>query len=341
MKEGRHIACIDLTGTILNHRHEKRPVPLMPELVDSMRDAGWKVIILTRWRESDARQLLQKAGLDWDVDIRGTNRKGKALREIGKETPDLQRLLFLDDKPKNLRAAVEACGHDERVRIMGFLGSRKYCVELSDCCVEMGIELALSAPDLAETIGISIGDRWRSADYRAGDWASAIPGLDHPFSAIAGETVFFDHRRPFERLRSMSDEWYTLAAPQLGWITCNECLWKGVVEVAVGAAGMNRESVLGDAYDHAEYTESLRRADESARKALEHTFRWSINQVLEGMECIGLAAELCRPEGRSMECDRLEKCLDRLSTIYPDADWPASVWRRLGTPATSPESSEV
>lgn len=193
----------------------------------------------------------------------------------------------------------------------------------------MGIELALSAPDLAETLEVRLPDHGEAPDLGPAELASLLPGLDHPCSAIAGETRLFDHRWPLSELRRSCDDWWRHAWPQLGWITCNECLWKALVGSVLASAGADRKEVLGDAYKHHEYTEALTAVAEKTKRQLAGGFEDALRAIVDGLADVGIEAQRCRPIGRPMEPDRVEVCIERLEEVYGPRDWIEAAGSRL------------
>jgi hypothetical protein len=67
---------------------------------------------------------------------------------------DVREVVFIDDKPANVRAVAEL--KDSRLRVIGFLGSGKYANEAGETCREIGVAFAATARDLAEQLGVSI-----------------------------------------------------------------------------------------------------------------------------------------------------------------------------------------
>ena len=231
------------------------------------------------------------------------------LREEIRKTPGAT-CLFLDDKPANLDSVKRECG--DMVRTVGCVGSRKYCPQLSEWCFRNGVELALSVPDLFEGLAISCavsgGLVGATSHLSEDDIALLIPGLDHPLSAIAGETSHFDHRavlvhllgdRPIEDFQRL---WANIA-----WITCRECLFKAVVETVILFLRLDRKNVLKTAYKHHEYMDAL---GDFATCHPEIDFKSPFSQAFdsanEGISQIGVHAEKCRIFGRWVDVDRLK-----------------------------------
>jgi hypothetical protein len=118
-------------------------------------EQGWDAVAVSRHSEEDIMSMLTSVGLEERTAIRSSagSTKGEVVRQ---EVADrrAQKAVFVDDKPDNLGGALEAAGDD--VRVLGFLGSRKYTPELSTWCRNNRVELALSAVDLAEALSVPL-----------------------------------------------------------------------------------------------------------------------------------------------------------------------------------------
>lgn len=327
------VGCFDLSGTILDHKGMQRPVPLMPQLIEQMQEDGWECLIVTRWSEDFARECLDAGGLDLGMEVISASDKGRAVRSLLDRRGKTDTLIHVDDRPDNLRN-VQAVD-DGRVRPIGFLGTGKFRQasrkeqKLPAECARMGIELALSAPDLAEALEVHLPDHGDAPDLAPAELASLLPGLDHPCSAIAGETRFFDHRWPLSELRRSCDDWWRHAWPQVGWIACNECLWKALVGSVLASTGADRKDILGNAYKHHEYTEALTQADEPTKEQLTGGFQYALRAIVDGLADVGIEAQRCRPIGRPMEPNRVEVSIERLEEVYGPRDWIEGARLRL------------
>lgn len=318
----RH-AYFDVQGTIVHHL-KQRPVPLMDDLLRAMIAQGWRTTILTSYRTAECNQVLASAGISLPAGTRILSSSGGDKGEVlltDLRGQDGDEVVFLDDKPGNLRSVKNAC--QDRVRVIGFVGSRKYVPALSQWCASSRVELALSAVDLCEglQVGLDYSDPSDFEKLTEGDLASLIPGLDHPMSATAGETADFDHRRillmlfEYRKLKNFEELWSNLA-----WITCNQCLWKALVESVVLAKSLCRQDVLGDAYNDYEYTAALksyivRQSVVDLRPTFENAMHWM--QV--GIANLGAGAELCRIANRPIETDRLQTISLRIRECFGEA----------------------
>jgi hypothetical protein len=315
----RH-AYIDVKGTLVHHQ-QLRPVPLMDDLLQAMSDQGWLITILSSYPSTQCAQLLDMAGISLPQGTRVLSSSGCDKGEVlfaDLNKFDADEIIFLDDKPRNLHAVKTACR--DHVRVIGFVGSRKYVPGLSQWCANSQIELALSSVDLCEGLGVSL-NQLRPSDFEKlseSDLISLMPGLDHPRSATAGETAQFDHRRIFstlfeyKKLKNFEEFW-----SNLGWITCNECLWKTLVESVLLAKSLRREDVLGSAYKDYEYTTEL---ESYARKNpavdLKSTFENAMHWMQTGIRNLGIGAEVCRIANRPMEADRLQTIEQRIQECF-------------------------
>ncbi|MFW6106725.1 MAG: hypothetical protein ACOC8H_01045 [bacterium] len=305
-------AWFDLSGTIVRH-DAARPVPLMPELLASMLDRDWNVRIVTRFTEADARSRLVEAGVDLDVPITSTFDRAADAAAFVEQLPDGESLVIIDNKPVNLKSVREL--DDDRIRPLGFVGSRQYGTALAAECAKLGVELALSTPDLIETLHVPVDDWWQGARYTPEELAAMIPGLDHPFSPVAGETLCFDQRRPLDLLKTAGPDWWRFVWCEMGWITCGDCLFKGLIEIAVGIQRADRDTILPGAGTADEYVEAFRDCEPETRRQIVQNARTALSRLREGLFVIGLEAEQCRPHGRSIELDRIDRARQRLQHV--------------------------
>jgi hypothetical protein len=156
MDPGLRIACLDLAGTIVDHERHGA-VRFMPELLRALCDAGWQLKIITRWGRTQAERLLipvcRTSGLPApEIEILSGPDKERTIRNL--LGSDVREVVFIDDKPANVRAVAEL--KDSRLRVIGFLGSGKYANEAGETCREIGVAFAATARDLAEQLGVSI-----------------------------------------------------------------------------------------------------------------------------------------------------------------------------------------
>lgn len=318
-------AFFDLSGTVLKYA-TNRPIPLMPEIMKAMDRAGWKIAIVSNYLADDCKALLENTKLTFKPKILSSAyaSKGEILKkELQRKQSD--QIIFVDDKPSNLASVMKHCG--DKVRIIGFVGSGKYVPQLSDWCAEHKIELALSPSDLCEGLPVSLeaydilnADRVK---YSEKDLVSLIPGLDHPMSSTTGETRHFDHRAVFSALfngkRAESLKDYKRFWRAIAWITCNECQWKALVQSACAYAELPVEGVIGDAYKHYEYTDTLKKyVAAHPCNRLRRTFEVAMGEMKTGINEIGVTAESCRigKSNRRFERDRIQKNEMRIADCF-------------------------
>lgn len=312
-------AYFDLSGTILKH-NQPEPIALMPDLLKAMRLQDWDLSILSDYPEAACKSLLAAAGISNAPRVLSSSSspKGEVLQQ-DMRTRGIESSVLVDDKPANLESVPRSERH--RVRRIGFVGSRKYSPELSTWCARNGVELALSPVDLLEGLQVHVPLPPLDDFSRPGspdDLLSLIPGLDHPASALAGETAWFDHRYPLAAiLRDPSFAQYEKLWLNLGWITCNECLWKTLVESVLRSENISPADVLGNVYKHHEYTAALKSLV-GRRKApgLKHAFHRAINWMMRGIREIGLDAETCRTAHRPMDRHRIDLIRQRMDVCF-------------------------
>ena len=352
------IACFDLSGTLVHHDNRTRPIPFMPALARTMQDEGWQLYIVTSWSLRSARNIMEKSGLTLDCEIRPAVNKAPAVRQILSESPEADRIVFIDDKPGHVKDVGEL--DDDRIRSLGFIGSRKYCPNLAKECADAGLELVLSAADLAPTLMVDISDVKPDRQLTAEEWASLVPGLDHPFTVpgrLWGEE-YFECDLPFEKLQEESDRWWEQVWPQMGWITCRKCLFKTLIETVCAAAGKNMQPIWGKPDQIREYLPRWRHLKPEHKADLEPHFESALSELVRGIRDIGARANQCRPRRgyewdmprdfpaehkeewfdrakREFDPDRLEWCFDLLENAYQDSDWFCTIRQKLQNEAVS------
>lgn len=311
-------AYFDLSGTILKYG-DNRMNPLMGDLLRSMSRHGWDLAVVSKYPPAECRRLLRQASVSVQPRILSArdSEKGGVLLEDIQTSPGQG--VFVDDKPANLESVLRACGR--RVRLIGFVGSRRYVPELSIWCRDNRVQLALSAVNLIEGLHVHVDARKaiRRPDDKLSEaeLAALVPGLGHPESAIQGETRFFDHRailcELLERKRTTD---YSRLWSNLGWIGCNECLWKALVRSVLLSMDLDLRAVLGQAYKAAAYTKALKRYTKGRScAALRKAFDAALKCMRRGIREIGEAAQECRIAGCNIEPDRLDRVQERIDRV--------------------------
>lgn len=256
----------DLSGTLIHHV-TRRPIPYMADVLRACARSS-DVYVLSRWSPDSSRVFLMAAF----GDEAGEFLHGRADRILYSKNKGLvtsavvaekgyERCFCIDDRPDNLRSYLDI--RSEAVVPIGFLGSCKYAGEgpdrLAGFCMRNSIPLALSAIDLVEVIchltnhGFGV-DLKSPFEIGLDDAIMAIRGLNHPCSALAGETFAVDHRPPMSRLHAMFFEreegldlkvferfWRSLA-----WLRCDECICKAASWSVIAAAGLHLREDLPD-----------------------------------------------------------------------------------------------
>ena len=311
------IACFDLRGTIVDHKDETRQVPLMDELMSGLQRKVWKLFVLSSYSKTDATSTISGAGIKTELNIIssvGKKDKGEVLSRLMEEER-ANEAIFIDDKPANLASVHNL--QDNRIRVIGFIGSMKYVrgddgsPGISTWCFRNKVELALSAVDLCETLNVPISYK-RVLDMSADELTALLPGLDHPMSATEGETTNFDHRAVFVALRNKGFKGSDSIFKRLGWITCRECLLKTLVEMVVVLNGLKMEQIIGKTYKYDEYVEALKK--NCPQLARNNILQHALKCIEEGIEEIGRDAERCRPKGRDINLDRVAWVTEMLSS---------------------------
>lgn len=239
------VVCFDVTGTLIDHKTQV-PIPLMPKLLHSLQHEGWQLQALTSWGPAEARilagKMSQAAGLrDADIKVVSSPDKAAWIKQLLR-TDDVELVCFVDDKPEHLENVKQI--DDARLRVIGFLGSRKYAPLAGERCLTQGMEYSLTAVDLATRFFVSLSHEFDDLkDLTIVELINLIPGLEHPCSATAGENWVFDHRMVpkelFERWKEWSDDAAMIRQcwKNLAWIKCDECMWKfigGLIRAQIG-----------------------------------------------------------------------------------------------------------
>jgi predicted HAD superfamily phosphohydrolase YqeG len=315
------LAIFDLSGTLLQYGKPKA-IPLMPDLLSALDSQGWKIAIVSRFPLSQCKALLVEANVDSPVTVLSSagSTKGMVVARALQDT-QYDEIVFVDDNPENLASVRQEC--QQAVRVIGFVGSRRYTPQLSRWCKHREFELALSPVDLIEGLRVHVdagaaifnsSDKWQESEVVA-----LVPGLDDPLS-FNGETAYFDHRAILAELmdnRRLQD--YESLWRNIVWISCNQCLWKVLVRTVLRSMSIDADHVLGAAYKHFEYTDALKKfARSNAAMPLRSGFDHAIVAMKEGIEAIGIEAETCRMIGLPpMEPDRIDAAERRVREALP------------------------
>lgn len=320
------VACFDVSGTLVHHV-TREPIPLMPMLLHSAWQHGWYLKATTTWGKSAAKEFLTSVCGTGQIpacaiEIVSSYDKTEYITRLLSEDPET-RVFFVDDKPEHIEAARQI--RDERLRVIGFLGTRKYAPVAGERCSALGIEYALTAIDLAERLQIPLPVgvmELHELRLPAEQVIDLIPGLHHPGSSLAGETGIADHRMVFAELSKRREEWVgckTLVNRfwrNLAGVKCDECMWKLMVHLALLQAGVDSKDVLGKANKAHEYTSALQSAPTDVRHQLHGCLRKGLDQMAAGMEEIGgkVAGQECDdyPDARS----RIERNRLRVSEAF-------------------------
>ncbi|MCL6559968.1 MAG: hypothetical protein K6U74_14475 [Firmicutes bacterium] len=150
MNKGRPLAaCFDFSGVIVDHRN-KRPIPGMEELIKDLYARGWLLAVVSRFDEKTVAEHLGQGLRGCFKRVYSARDRGKLdyVQEFAREcgVSDLSRMIFIDDKPKNLREVAAS-----PVSVIGFLGSGKY--DTGAACKEIGVPFARTVAELRDLLG--------------------------------------------------------------------------------------------------------------------------------------------------------------------------------------------
>ncbi len=317
MNTRRRVACFDLEGTLLEHEGLRRPVPLMPALLEGLASKGWALEVWTRTTVSYARQRLEEAGVELPGQLQQVESKREALQQV-LATEGVDDVLYVDDNPRTLEDIAQS--GDQRLRVIGVVGSGKYCPDLSIRCAQFSLQVALSAPDLAAILGVPLAVPEGEVGFTAQQWASLLRGLDDPLAGGALAETGFAQDWPLRGLRA-AGQWWSAAWPQIGWLTTAEGVWKLLVESVQDAAELGEEALEVSGREGGDITGWLRHLPGAQKVHLESFFAGALESLIQGIALIGAEAELCRHQGRALQRDRVETAFDHLETLYGKKAW--------------------
>ena len=145
-----------IRGTLIHHETGEQ-IRGMDHLLCDLSSSGWRIVIVTSYSDSDARQLLSDFRSPIHSVISTSNGQikysaiTKSFDKVVDEVGGLVRLVYFDDNLENLAPIVEATV--DRPQPIGFAGSGKYEPALRQFCRERGIGYAASADELRHAIG--------------------------------------------------------------------------------------------------------------------------------------------------------------------------------------------
>ena len=235
------VACFDITGTLIHHK-TGRLVPLMPQLLRRLHEAGWRVTITTRHGKGEAEKVLPKVYRAAEISdssitvAAGVADKAAYVRRLVAD--GVTDLVFVDDNPKHIVAVQKAAQNlGDRLRtsvvhVFGFLGSRNYAPEAYSRSISAGARYALTAIDLAEQL-----ESWSSfksllPTLTLDEIIELIPGLQHPMSATGGESQSIP-ASIFEHANELTADRFDRIWGNVGLVQCDRCMLYLMVRLAM------------------------------------------------------------------------------------------------------------
>ena len=309
-------AFFDLSGTIIHHK-TGRPLPLMEEILRYHRENGWMVVIASSYPQADATALLLAARIQPPSVILSSsksNPKGEVIKRYLDQHDSKEESFFVDDKPGNLDSVKKICG--DRVRVIGFVGSRKYTDKkhneqpIAQWCAKNKTELALSAADLCESLTGS-GGLDNAIDERLLYWGETeimnlLPGSSH---SVHRSIFSFFSEHP---IHDFDCFWRNLA-----WVCCPEhsaeCLVQAFASSVLKYLAVELPPELVNFFSWKKHATAL----ESFIKQNPHSgLRTAFDRACEALDCgiskIGVEAEYCRIDHRYMNRRRIWLAKERL-----------------------------
>ena len=92
------ILFFDFQGTIVHHI-TGRAMPMLPFMIGRLRAKGYRVIVLTRCDQQEAKRMAVNAGFSDDLEIHSTHNRGQMVRRLLENAPISQQAYYIDDNP--------------------------------------------------------------------------------------------------------------------------------------------------------------------------------------------------------------------------------------------------
>lgn len=313
-------AFINFSGTLVKHINGEK-IPMMQEVLNALANSNWNISVFSKSSEVAVRNVMKSAGIVFAGNILTLKHDSLgALLSEQLEGVGGGDIILIDDNPENLLSVKKEC--EDSVRVIGFAGSGKYLPEISSACRGEGIELALSPVDLCEGLNLYVDSyglfRPLDTHFSQADLFMLIPGMDHPASAICGETAHFDHRAPVSLLRDGNWAKVDLYAfwSAVAWISCDECIWKLLSESVSAACSPEVDNLFKGVMKADQYTEVLLQYLEKTKNyKIIDLFEVALQHMKRGIETTGHDAEFCRIADRAMDPYRMDKVARRVMSL--------------------------
>jgi hypothetical protein len=291
------VACLNIRGTLVHHE-TKKPVPLMPQLLRRLQEAGWQIKVTTRYEMDKAEDLLSSVCRTADilatsVDIAaGLTDKAAYVRRLLDD--GVTNLIFIDDNPTQVKAVQKVVLAPERplrnavVRVFGFLGSRKSVPKAYAECINAGAKYALTAIELAERL-----ESWFSYEsilvtLTLDGVIELIPGLQHPMSAAGGESQLIPGFI-LARWNQLSPDQLKHVWMNIGMVQCDECMFYWMVRLALAECGHPKfEAFLEGAHDVQQYMSALKAVPPRLLHELGQSLNRGLDLMAEGVKGVGI-----------------------------------------------------
>ena len=298
---GSRIACFDLEGTIVDHEWHKM-LALMPELLRSLHDSGWDLKIVTAWGRAKAEEFLAPVYYSLGLpasEVELLSSPDKAGCILGLLTSSVREIVFVDDKPENIRAVAQL--NNPRIRVFGYLGSGKYARDVRAACRQIGVAYAPTALDLAEQLGVPLEpDATCTRHLTIDDLVALIPGLRGRREVLA---------EILNRRNELSAEVCRRIWKTVPWIQDERSAWWLMVNLALVECGIDAKTVSGIADGPDEYVRAVRSVSDDVRGDLERYLRHGLRLMQEGVADAEREIGQTCSEGERMTHDRAKKTI--------------------------------
>jgi hypothetical protein len=269
-------------------------------LLRSLHDSGWELKVVTRWGRAQAEERLapvyQTLGLPTsEIELLSSPDKARCIRAL--LTGRVREVVFVDDKPENIRAVAEL--RDSRLRVFGFLGSGKHARDVRSACREIGVTFAVTALDLAEQLGVPLEpDAACTKRLRVDDLVDLLPSL-HGRGAVLDEIL--------RRRKELSQEVCRRIWRKVPWIRDERCVWWLMVNLALVECRIDTKTVPGIADGPDEYVRAVRSVSDDVRGDLERRLRHGLRLMEEGVAGAEREIGQTGSEGERVTYDRAKR----------------------------------
>ncbi len=298
-------------------------MPMFPFMVESLRHRGYRVVVLTSCEKDYAQTTASRLGFPRDLEIYSTKNRGWTVTGILRDSPGTEAAFYIDDKPEGLASVLQTGLGCFSGRVLGFVGSRKYCSPrdgqpgIADWCIYNRVPLGLSAYDILCWLGhYDVIKQYAETKPKLAreELGLIVPGLTGPLSHFGGAARALG-QLVFKNWKGPNPMFWMNAA----WIGSWDCQLKMLVRLTLMRLKMDVAAILKGAVVAQDYLEAVKRLPKDDQEPVIRCIMDSRVMMGYGLEKIGAAAEECRPPGaeREWDKDRMQKLDAELSKLLP------------------------